>query len=122
MYKYQIEDLQAISENLAQEVVAPFSILLSGEIGTGKTTFSKFFIEKLLVEKKNITSPTFNIIHIYDTVKGPIWHVDLYRIEKEEDFSELGVIEAMQKYICLIEWPKFLINYVNNNRCVEFNL
>ena len=73
MYKYQIKKLKTISENLAQEVVAPFSVLLFGGIGAGKTTFAKFFIEKLLIKKQNITSPTFNIVHVYYTIKGPIW-------------------------------------------------
>ncbi|MDR2667099.1 MAG: tRNA (adenosine(37)-N6)-threonylcarbamoyltransferase complex ATPase subunit type 1 TsaE [Holosporales bacterium] len=121
MHKYSIEDLRTISEEFAQNVVAPFSILLSGEMGVGKTTFSKFFIERLLVKKQNVTSPTFNIIHVYETIKGPIWHIDLYRVEEGEFFG-LGIIEAMQKYICLVEWPKFLMEYVNDSHCIELKL
>ncbi len=113
IYKYSIEDLKKIAGELAETAVAPFSILLEGNVGVGKTAFSKFFIEKLLIDKRqNITSPTFNIIQIYETIKGPIWHVDLYRIKKEEEIFQLGLLEAMHDSICLIEWPDLLKKYI----------
>jgi tRNA threonylcarbamoyl adenosine modification protein YjeE len=81
-----------------------------GDIGTGKTTFSQFFIREVLINKEQeITSPTFNIVHIYDTLKGPVWHVDLYRIENPSEIDELGLLEAMNEAICLIEWPGLIM-------------
>lgn len=123
MYKYSIENLKDIAEKFADDAQAPFSILLNGEVGAGKTAFSKFFINKLIVDKtQNITSPTFNIVQIYESIKGPIWHVDLYRLKKEEEILELGLIEAMHESICLIEWPEMIRKYIKSTNFVEFDL
>lgn len=113
MYKYSFGELKNFAEMWAEKAQSPFSILLEGDIGVGKTAFSKFFIEKLKTDKQqNVTSPTFNIIQIYDSVKGPIWHVDLYRIRKDDELFQLGLIEAMHEHICLIEWPGLLKKYI----------
>lgn len=115
IYKYSIEDLKKISQEFAEKATPPFSILLEGDVGVGKTAFSKFFIETLLTDKsQNVTSPTFNIVQIYETKKGPIWHVDLYRIKKEEEIFQLGLLEAMHESICLIEWPELLRKYISD--------
>ena len=85
--------------------------MFEGDVGAGKTTFSQFFIQKLLKDlAQPITSPTFNIVQIYDTVKGAVWHVDLYRIKHEEEIFELGLFEAMHECICLIEWSQLLFS------------
>ena len=98
---------------MAREVAAPFSVLLEGDVGAGKTTFSQFFINELQeVSQQLVTSPTFNIVQVYDTTKDQVWHVDLYRIKHEEEIFELifelGLLEAMHEHVCLIEWPYIL--------------
>ncbi|MDR1234394.1 MAG: tRNA (adenosine(37)-N6)-threonylcarbamoyltransferase complex ATPase subunit type 1 TsaE [Holosporales bacterium] len=109
-YKYSIDDLKSLAESSARSSCAPISYFLMGDIGTGKTTFSQFFIREVLINKEQeITSPTFNIVHIYDTLKGPVWHVDLYRIENPSEIDELGLLEAMNEAICLIEWPGLIM-------------
>lgn len=100
---------------MAEDAYAPCSILLYGDIGAGKTTFSQFFIEKILIDhRQKITSPTFNLIQIYDTVKGPVWHADLYRIKDKTEIFQLGLIEAMHETICLIEWPDILQDFISD--------
>lgn len=109
MHKYSLPELKRIAEELAENVVAPYSIFLEGGLGAGKTTFSQFFIQKLIkCGAQAVVSPTFNIIQIYDTTKGSVWHVDLYRIKDPREIFELGLLEAMQECICLIEWPQIL--------------
>ena len=111
MYKYSLGRLQEIATEFAFKMQPPHSILLEGDVGAGKTTFSQFFIQRLLKDlAQPVTSPTFNIVQIYDTVKGPVWHVDLYRIKHEEEIFELGLFEAMHECICLIEWSQFLFS------------
>lgn len=111
MYKYSLEQLREIAAELALKIQPPHSILLEGDVGAGKTTFSQFFIQKLLKDlAQPVTSPTFNIVQIYDTVKGAVWHVDLYRIKHEEEIFELGLFEAMHECICLIEWSQLLFS------------
>ncbi len=123
MYKYTLNELKILAEKIAEEASPPYSVLLYGNIGAGKTTFSQFFIEKLLINhNQKITSPTFNLIQIYDTIKGPVWHADLYRLKNENEIFQLGIIEAMHESICLIEWPDMLENYISDCRIEKFFL
>ena len=55
-----------------------------------------------------VTSPTFNLVQIYDELDDPIWHIDLYRIEKPKELIEIGLEQALHEAICLIEWPDIL--------------
>ena len=109
--------LQAHAENLASIVSSPCCILLWGDMGAGKTTFSKSFIRFLLKENKaEVPSPTFTLVQTYQTDKGEIWHSDLYRLRSPEEIVELGLLEALRTSICLIEWPDRLQNYLPNRR------
>ena len=109
--------LKAQAESLAGSVSSPCSVLLWGDMGAGKTTFSKAFIRFLLKdEKAEIPSPTFTLIQTYLTDKSEIWHSDLYRLQNPEEILELGLLEALRTSICLIEWPDRLQNYLPNRR------
>lgn len=122
-YKYTLIELKNLAEKMAEEIKAPCSILLEGNLGVGKTTFSQFFLKKILINKKQkVTSPTFNIVQIYETTKGVVWHVDLYRISNEDEIFQLGLIEAMHETICLIEWPSILKKYIKDCQYLELNL
>lgn len=112
-YKYSLEKLRGIAEEMADAAQAPFSVLLEGGIGAGKTTFSQFFIQRL-ASGTQITSPTFNIVQIYDTPKGSVWHADLYRLKGDEELFQLGLIEAMHDSICLVEWSDLLKPYISD--------
>ncbi|MDR2075082.1 MAG: tRNA (adenosine(37)-N6)-threonylcarbamoyltransferase complex ATPase subunit type 1 TsaE [Holosporales bacterium] len=123
IYKYSILKLKEKACEIAEKARAPLVVLLHGDLGTGKTAFSQFFIGELLKNKRqSITSPTFNIVHIYDSIKGPIWHVDLYRIENTSEIEELSLLEAMHQYICLIEWPDLIIPYIKNCNVINVEL
>lgn len=123
MHKYSLSDLKDFAEKLAFESVPPISILLYGNLGAGKTTFSKFFVESIRADSnQKVTSPTFNIVQIYETSKGPLWHVDLYRLKSEEELFELGIFEAMNENICLIEWPQILEPYVPKYKTLRVDL
>ncbi|GAA5101109.1 tRNA (adenosine(37)-N6)-threonylcarbamoyltransferase complex ATPase subunit type 1 TsaE [Wohlfahrtiimonas larvae] len=100
-------DTAAIAQKLAAVVMSQklsaFKLYLSGDLGAGKTTFSKYFLKALGVDE-NIKSPTYTIIESYMADGLDIDHIDLYRIE-EEDLYDLGFLEDDQK-IWLIEWPE----------------
>ena len=87
-------------------------IFLYGEIGVGKTTFARFFINYL--EKKNgiknsdVLSPTFNIIYDYDVGEIKILHYDLYRLKDYKDISQLGMFENSNDHIKIVEWPELI--------------
>lgn len=92
-------------------------ICLNGTLGAGKTFFAKEFIGSLLDEKQAITSPTFNVLNVYDTVDGEIFHFDLYRLKNEDELENIGFFDAISSGICVIEWPeiakKYLTSYVD---------
>lgn len=83
-------------------------IALSGPLGSGKTTFARYFIGARLGASE-VPSPTFTLVETYQPAAGPaIWHFDLYRIETPEDAYELGIEDAFAEGIALIEWPEHL--------------
>lgn len=80
-------------------------LLLNGPIGAGKTHFCRHLIQSLLTTVEDVPSPTFTLVQTYDTHKGELWHADLYRLTQPDEIEELGLIEAFDSAICLIEWP-----------------
>lgn len=83
-------------------------LLLEGPIGAGKTHFARHLIQSLLDAPEDVPSPTFTLVQTYDTAAGELWHADLYRLSAPEEIEELGLSEAMETAICLIEWPEKL--------------
>lgn len=80
-------------------------ILLEGEIGAGKTAFARALIRARLGRQEDVPSPTFTLVQTYDDPAGDIWHCDLYRLTHPDEALELGLVEAFDTAICLIEWP-----------------
>ena len=86
-------------------------IALSGELGTGKTTFARAFLREWGVQEE-IPSPTFTLVQTYELEAGTIWHFDFYRLEKPDDALELDIEDAFTEGISLIEWPERLGAYL----------
>ncbi len=80
-------------------------ILLGGQVGAGKTHFARALIQSLLITPEDVPSPTFTLVQTYDTQSGPLWHADLYRVSVDSEVDELGLLDAFEEAICLIEWP-----------------
>ena len=91
-------------------------VMLSGELGSGKTVIARGFIRKRLKKNIAITSPTFTIVNIYDNTNPPVWHFDLYRIRNTFEIDELGLNEALKEGITLIEWPSIANKWLPNDR------
>jgi len=81
------------------------TLLLDGSIGAGKTHFARSLIQSQLTIPEDVPSPTFTLVQTYETDQGEIWHADLYRLSGPHDVMELGLIDAFETAICLIEWP-----------------
>ena len=107
-----LEDTQNFSKNISKIISVGDIIFLYGEIGVGKTTFVRFFINSL--ESKNgiknseVLSPTFNIVYDYDVGNIKILHYDLYRLKNYKDISQLGMFETSDDSIKIVEWPELI--------------
>ena len=89
-------------------------IALHGDLGAGKTTFARGFIQALLGEEE-VPSPTFSLVQTYAPTQGDapsVWHFDLYRLEQPGEAFELGIDEAFDQGVSLIEWPERLGPYL----------
>ena len=106
------KDTKLIAERLCKHINLGDFILLTGNLGVGKTTFIKYIINSLQrinrQKLSEVPSPTFNIINEYQIKKILIKHYDLYRIKNEKELINLGIQENLKKQITLVEWPKIV--------------
>jgi len=107
-FSYSVEDTQRLAMELAKDIKGGEIILLEGDLGAGKTTFTKAFAKALGVTA-NVTSPTFTFMKEYFG-KFPIYHFDMYRVSDEDELYELGLNEYLESKdgVCVIEWNKFM--------------
>lgn len=125
-----VEDTNILASKLANKLIGGEIILLNGELGAGKTTFSKGLAKALGIED-TVTSPTFTFMKSYNG-RLKLYHYDMYRVESEDELYELGLAEFLYADgVCVIEWNKFedLINPIvinisylgENSRKFEIN-
>ena len=118
LYTFHIPNQNAL-KHLANQIAATLAIgdviTLSGDLGAGKTTLSRYIIHALLDNTIDVVSPTFNIVQTYDTLKGTVWHFDLYRLNNVEEVIELGIEDAFNFGISLIEWPGIITSHLPRN-------
>ena len=115
------QDTIELAENIESEKFKNMVICLIGELGCGKTIFTKGFASSLEVTE-DVTSPTFNIIKEYNTGQMPLYHMDVYRLDgKVED---LGIEDYFDKGgITIIEWADTIEEYLPKNRLeIKFRL
>lgn len=105
-------DMAQFARQLADIARQGDVLLLDGELGVGKSFFSRQFIKHLAQKQLNkdieVPSPTFTLVQIYDNLKPHVWHFDLYRLSNPDEAYELGLDDAIKNAICLIEWPSRL--------------
>lgn len=97
-------ETSAVGAGLATELRAGDVVLLSGELGAGKTAFVRGLARALGVPADDVTSPTFTLVQEYRTAAGVLFHVDLYRLTPAE-VQDLGLDEMMGEGILAVEWP-----------------
>ncbi|MGB3314391.1 MAG: tRNA (adenosine(37)-N6)-threonylcarbamoyltransferase complex ATPase subunit type 1 TsaE [Albidovulum sp.] len=83
-------------------------VLIEGPIGAGKSHFCRSLIQHRLAEEgrsEDVPSPTYTLVQVYELEAVEIWHADLYRLTTPDEVFELGLDEAFEQAICLVEWP-----------------
>lgn len=99
------EQTARVAEAIGRRLEVGDTLLLEGGIGAGKTHFARALIQSLLVEMEDVPSPTFTLVQTYETPPYEIWHADLYRLADSSELVELGLMDAFDEAVCLIEWP-----------------
>lgn len=99
------EDLANLAVCLAQALVLNDIILLTGEMGVGKTTFVRDLLQQGFGVQDDVPSPTFPILYTYETSRGTLYHYDLYRIKSADEVVEIGIDDAFTGGISVVEWP-----------------
>ena len=101
-----------LGERLAGVLRKGDCLLLSGEIGSGKSHLVRALIQEMLRaegrDRVDIPSPTYTLVQTYELDIGTVWHADLYRLADSSELSELGLDEAFGNDITLVEWPEMI--------------
>tara|TARA_B110000967_G_C18596133_1_gene416888 strand:- start:66 stop:521 length:456 start_codon:yes stop_codon:yes gene_type:complete len=113
-----LEHLKLISEKISDNISEKDCIFLIGEIGVGKTTFTRsiinYFQQKLGIKQTVVLSPTFNLLYEYNLKKLKIMHYDLYRIKNSKELDQLGIFNENVDTIKIIEWPQLISTNVKD--------
>lgn len=100
-----IEEWQEVVDYVKSKLDRPI-LLLKGNLGAGKTTFSQQLVSALGSEDE-VSSPTYSIVNEYNSPNGKIFHFDLYRLKNIEEAYDFGIEEYLDNaYLCIIEWPE----------------
>ena len=120
-----LNQLNKFSLKIASEIDLEDCIFLIGEIGVGKTTFVRYFINNLekkdKLKKSQVLSPTFNIVYDYNVGSYKIMHYDLYRLRSKTEVKQLGIFEEHEKSVKIIEWPQLIKNTIKNKLEIHFS-
>ena len=111
---YSEEETIELAQNIESEKFPNMVICLRGDLGSGKTIFTKGFAQAMEVQEE-VTSPTFNIIKEYLSGEMPLYHMDVYRLDGKVD--ELGIEEYFtKKGVTIIEWADMIPDYLPDKR------
>ena len=111
---YSEQETIELAQNIESEKFPNMVICLDGDLGRGKTVFTKGFANSLEIEE-DVTSPTFNIIKEYTSGELPLYHMDVYRLNG--NVEDLGIEEYYKKGgICIIEWSETIEDYLPKDR------
>ena len=97
-----------LATTLAPQLKIGDTLLLSGPIGSGKTHFARALIQSLLRAIEDVPSPSFTLVQTYEAENFDLWHADLYRLSSPDEVIELGLMDAFDQAVTLIEWPDCL--------------
>lgn len=101
----KIEDWQKVVDEIMPQLQHNI-LLLKGNLGAGKTTFTQFLLKKL-GSNDEVSSPTYAIVNEYHSPKGNIFHFDLYRMKNIDEVYDIGMEEYLDNaFLCIIEWPQ----------------
>ena len=121
-----LEGLKKFCENISLYLKKGDIICLSGDLGSGKTTFSRYLINSVYKNQNQkppniIKSPSFPILLTYELNNFEIYHYDLYRVSKISDLIHLNIFEELNNSITLVEWPGTILDSLQNYNYFSIN-
>ena len=99
-------DTLSFAKEFAKTLKGDEIIALWGTLGMGKTVFARGIIQALTGRQEEVPSPTFTLLQTYETPKGEVFHFDFYRLKNAQEAYEIGIEDAFENGISLIEWPE----------------
>ena len=117
-YKCDLNQLDKLASTISKKLTIGDVLLLNGDLGTGKTTFTKLLVKHLGGNFEDVTSPTFNLVHQYKTRNFDIWHFDLYRLKSKEELYSIGIDESLVSGVSILEWGELARDLLPDN-CME---
>ncbi len=103
------EETFALARRMAEGFAGPETVLLTGELGAGKTVFAKGLAAGWGVEDPNrVSSPSFTLVNIYHGRRGPVFHIDLYRLDRDAEIADLGWEDMIGQGLVIVEWAEKL--------------
>ena len=104
-HSYNVEDTERIAGDLARTLRGGECIALHGDLGAGKTQFTRGLVKALGGDGRAVASPTFVLLHVYPTKSLTVYHLDAYRVHGIEDFEQIGFEELLdQGGVVVVEW------------------
>ena len=120
-----LDHLNSLSKKVADKLNKTDCIYLIGDIGVGKTTFTRFLInylqEKEGAKITEVLSPTFNLLYEYNLKKYKIMHYDLYRLKNEKELDYLELFSSNEDSIKIIEWPNLIKTPLTDKLEIRFD-
>ncbi|WP_025897440.1 tRNA (adenosine(37)-N6)-threonylcarbamoyltransferase complex ATPase subunit type 1 TsaE [Sneathiella glossodoripedis] len=109
------EETRNLAKDLSQLLKVGDIVRLDGTLGAGKTAFARALIQSLAEQDLEVPSPTFNLLLLYDTPAGMVYHYDFYRLEDPEEIWELDIDDAYDSGITIMEWAERLEDLAPQN-------
>jgi tRNA threonylcarbamoyladenosine biosynthesis protein TsaE len=115
---------QELARNLAKQLRVGQCVTLQGEVGAGKTVFARALIRALYGSDVQVNSPTFTLVQTYPVTLGDgqhvnLWHYDLYRLKHPDELYELGLDEALDTGVMVMEWAAIALDALPMEACVH---
>ena len=120
-----LSELKILSSEISSKIYKGCIITLSGPLGVGKTTLARYLIQSILGVKVEVSSPTFNIIQIYEYINFDIFHMDFYRLSNygnDEKNLEIDFFEAFNENVSIIEWPERLEKVIPKKNRIDIKI
>ena len=124
MLKYNLSQINTISKKILLKLSKTDCIFLFGELGSGKTTFTRSLINQLQIKNEvnetEVPSPTFNLLYEYEMKSLKVMHYDLYRLNTNKEIEQLCIFEDSTNIISIIEWPEKMKKKIENRLEITF--